>query len=355
MLIFVDKKKEKRRKIKIFCIICFAVFFIVMNIFHFNSTLHLSNQSLTEYQSPIISNDWYKKADIVYLFNSQQKTKIILIPQTYNRENITTLALAFSKLPSQKTFLSFSQEISDPAPIKEVAALFFPLSNKKTAPQKIIISTSFPSIQKDINQHKLYPVALNYKHTQKLNNINKLTSLLDSLFPTKPAPQNELEEEKEALQKFIEENKITLKDIVLRNKQPPFVLQNIFLSKNRFCLKNTKEKKCSLHSDLSFIKNLQEMTAPKSSLKNRLKLILLTDDSPLAVQEAPSLAKDEGLHFIFNNHEAFLFPEEIKKLDDQKNTLYIIKEKAGINPKYQADTMRLYKFKTLEIDLDDNI
>lgn len=355
MLIFVDKKKEHRRKVKIFCAVCFAVIFALANFYHFKSALHHSQEELTNYHSRKIINDWYNKADIVYLFTSKQNpdTKIILIPHTFNRENLITTAFAFSKLPVQSTYLKFGTT-ENTEPLKKLASLFLNLTEKKEAEQTVIISASFADVEQTIRQKNLYPQALSFKHTKKLDKSDELTVLLDSIFPPAPAPQNHLEEQKFALQKFAEENKQTIEDIIFHKKTPPFALQNIFLKTNRLCLQNKDKRNCRLHTNTDFTKSLQKLAknTPKS---NYLKLILLTDDTLISQEDVPALTSDEGLHFIFNKHEAFLFPEEIKSLAEKENVPYILKERAGINPTYHNSKMKLYKFKIMEIDLDDNL
>jgi hypothetical protein len=192
-------------------------------------------------------------------------------------------------------------------------------------------------------------------HTQKLADIKNLTNLLDSLFPPLPAPKDKSEQEKSALQNFVSENLTAIKNIIFADKLPPFSLQKTFLKENRFCLQNNNKTKCKLHTHRSFEKNLQKLTH-KFSLQNKpQKLILLTNDTPVSTETLTTLAKDEGLHFTYYTREAFLFPEDINSLAESKNALYILKQKAGLNPTYENPAMKLYKFKTLEVNLDDNI
>ena len=357
MLIFVDKKKEKQRKIKILCIFFGAIFLLIANILHFQEALFHNAEKLTDYHSHKISNNWYNKADVIYLLTSHnnQQTKVILLPSNFNRENATTLALAFSKLPQKETHIHFTDEISNQKDIKNLASLFLPITSKHSAEQQLLISSDFEKVEKDIQQNHLYPLVLNYKHAQKLTHLNKLTQQLDELFPPVPIPQNKLEENKINIQKFAAENLPTIKNIIFHNQTPSFALQNIFSGNIRFCLKSESNNKCNFSTHNSFARNLQK-TADKFSLQDiPQKLILLTDDMPISTEDYQNIASDEGLHFIFNNHKTFLFPEEIISLADKQKALYILKEKAGLNPEYQSDDMKLYKFKTLEIDLDDNI
>ncbi len=357
MLIFVDKRKEIRRKIKIICITLSIIFLLAINFFHFQKALSANNKNLIDYHSHRITNNWYNNADIVYLLNShtQKYTKVILLPQVFNRENATTLALAFSKIPSKTTFLKFTDEISVKEDIKKLASLFFPLAEKQQAEQQVVISTSFTKTEKYIQQNHLFPLTLNYKHTQKLNNLANLTQQLDTIFPPIPEPKNKLEKDKLNLQKFSTENFMAIRNIIFQNQKPSFALQNIFLSNARFCLKGKNNTECKFHSRSSFEKNLYKLAHRFSPQNPPQKLILLTEDILISAQDYTNITQDEGLHFIFNNHEAFLFPKEIISLAERKKALYIIKERAGINPKYHTDTMKLYKFKTLEIDLNDNI
>ena len=357
MLIFVDKKKEKRRRIKILCFICVVFFIIVANIFHFKKALNYNNEKLTTYQTIAQKNDWYDKSKTVYLLFSQQENaqKVIIIPQKINRENIATLALAFSKIKDIPAEITLTPEISDLQIINELAEIFFPLATEKTPKQKILISSDLEMVKDTIMAEHLYPLTLNYKHTKKLNNHSQFMQFLDKKFPTLPEPKNKQEQEKRALQEFAMENLSILQRITLKQKTPDFSYRNLLLKSVRFCLQNSQSTTCSTDSNSSFIKNLNTLLQSQKKTAKPQKLILLTSDELIENIDSLTLEADEGLHFQFQKREAFLLPEEIQNLKKSDKAIYTLKQKAGLNPKYTTSQMKFYKFKTTEVILDEKI
>ena len=357
MLIFVDKKKEKQRRIKILYFICVILFIVVANIFHFKKALNYNNKKLATYQTIVQKNDWYDKSKTVYLLLSQQENAqtVIIIPKKINRENITTLAWAFSKIKDIPAEITLTPEISDSQIINELAEVFFPLATKEDHKQKILISSDLDQVKDTIMAEHLYPLTLNYKHTKKINNHSQFMQFLDKNFPAPPKPKNKQEQEKRALQEFAMENISILQRITLEQKTPEFSHRNLLLKSVRFCLQDSQGTACNTDSNSSFIKNLNTLLQSQRTKIKPKKLILLTSDELIENIDSLTLEADEGLHFQFQKREAFLLPEEIQNLKKTNKAIYVIKQKAGLNPKYTTSQMKFYKFKTTEVILDEKI
>ena len=47
--------------------------------------------------------------------------------------------------------------------------------------------------------------------------------------------------------------------------------------------------------------------------------------------------------------------KEIQNIKKPDKAIYVLKQKAGLNPKYTTSQMKFYKFKTMEVILDEKI
>ena len=354
MLLYIDKKKEKRRKITIVLVIVFSITLVLFNIKQFNTFLHHNLESLTTYQPLQHTNLWYKKTSPVHLFSINQPytAKILLIPTKLNRENATTIAIALSKLPQKKYTLNFTSEIAttEKEKLTELTTYLHSISNKSTNKHPLIITTQLDSIKDIINSNKLYPSTFNYKQSADAT----FSPILDKLFPLKRQPQTTLEIEKETLERFASDNLKEIKALILDDKEIDFTLKNIFLKNIRLCLIAKDEISCSLSQKNSFLKNLAT-AQQKLSSKVPQKLILWTSNEQIDISPLPQLQSDEGLYFTGLNRKTYLLPQNIQPLTDTKEYLYILKQQAGLNPAYTTPDMKLYKFKTTEVILDDEI
>ena len=85
------------------------------------------------------------------------------------------------------------------------------------------------------------------------------------------------------------------------------------------------------------------------------KLIFLTSDEKISPDFPLILEKDEGIHLQYGKLKAFLLPEECQALTNPKEILATLKQMIGINPDYATPSIRLYKFKTTEVILNEKI
>lgn len=352
MLIYVDKKEQKRKKIKICFAIFFSIFFVVTNVFHFKHTLHTNEQSLTSYQSIKSTNQWYSKTDCFYIFVNPKTSsqKVIIIPPFFNKKIALMIAATLNKYEQENSNIILTPELISN---KKLQTLVKKLSSNTITdiPNQTIITTDYELVKDLITKENLYPIILNYTEAQKEN---AHSQIIDDLFPEKPLPQNQIEEEKLALENFVKDNIEALKQFI--NEKPlSFNLENIFLQNIRFCVETTSQTICQTDNDTSFEKKLNQVMTEigKDTIK---RLVLFTSDEKISILSSKNiqLEEDEGLHFKYYNFESFLLSDEIKEQTDNK-ILYTLKEKAGINPEYKNPQMKFFKFKTVEVTLDENI
>lgn len=357
MLIYVDKKKQRRQRIKLFCWISIVLLILTTNIIHFNTSLNHSQQQLTSYQTIKLDNTWYNQANTIYLFKAQppQQQHVLIIPLQFNKENAATLALAFSKIPNVPTKLILSSELIHQKEIYQLAKIFLSTISNQDVQQKIYITSALESAKKIIIPAQLYPITLNYKHSEKLKNNPAFLKTLDTIFSPKQQPSSHLEQEKEALQCLVTENKEHLQKIINKQKIPPFALHNLFLQNVRFCLQTNQNTLCETDTHNSFLSNLKQLLGKISTQQKVQKFILLTTEDTINTSDFITLKKDEGLHFQYQNRESLMLPHEQETLNNPIKIEYILKEKAGLNPSYTNPNMRFYKFKTLEVNLDEDI
>lgn len=355
MLLYVDKKKEKRRKLKKISVVFFLALVLIGNILHFKTALHTPQQALTSYSSIRFSQNWYNKAEVVYFFaNPDEVQQLIVIPKNFNRENTVTTALAFSKLQKNATTLFFTPEVTHQEELQKLAKIFFPsltISNADTA--DILLTTEVNALASIIRQKKLSPIVLNYKRAEKLLNLQLLETFLDTYFPLFPAPADPQEKELLSLRKFAEKYRKELQNLLLQKQISDFSAQNLFLQNAKICIKTENKTVCRTSSETSLKKNLLKALQSLPEGQSPQKLFFLT--SELQIPEFSSLKDNEGLHFRCQNRETMLLPENISALANKNNAFYILKKRAGLNPQYTSPDMTFYKFKTMEIDINDSI
>lgn len=215
MLLYVDKKKQKRRKIKITSIICASILFIVANIIHFNKALHQTSHHLTEYQSIKKTHPWYSVSDVVYFFSSKkhQSSHVIIIPQTINKENTLAICLALSKIKTSKMHLSFTKDVPEKEYLQQLSTLFLNKKDEETA-SSVIITTDFNQVASIINKEKLSPSVINYQQATKLKKSEKLQNIINTRFSPRRTPQNQQEKELLAITNFAHAYKKELQNLV---------------------------------------------------------------------------------------------------------------------------------------------
>lgn len=128
--------------------------------------------------------------------------------------------------------------------------------------------------------------------------------------------------------------------------------KEIFLQNLTICTKTNKNKFCQLNNTYSFIKNIKELhkkIPPNNSIK---QIYLLT---PLEeIKNINEISNQNGVLFKFEERSSILLPDEIALINN-KEIYSKLKTLSGINPDYNNAKMKLYKFKIVEINIDDNI
>lgn len=351
MLLYVDKKKEKRRKIKIILSTLALILIIIINLICFNKTLHYTSQHLTTFSLFAHTHNWYDKSSPLTIFTKKGKKtpEIILFPSQFTRENSLTLTSALSKLSPSPYKIEFTSEVTNKEYLQQLTDLLN-ISNSTQNPQKIILTTNISKVHDIIKNNQLVPTSLTNQNTKNLSLSPELRNLLDTKFPLPDKPQTKLAKEKEALEKFIKLYQDTIKAFIMNTDSISYVNKHLFLQNNAICLLTNKNPICKTNQYSSLQKNIENAIKKLPPNVQVQKLLLLTSLEEVFLN-AP-LEEDDGLLFRYGNRKAILLPHE----KDKKNNSYtLLKQKTGINSDYQTDDMKFYKFKTAEVILNDNI
>lgn len=362
MLLYVDKKKERQKKIKRILFIISIILIILLNFIQFPFDLHQTPKQLLNYNSKATTPEWYPKAEPITILSTPNKEEIIfLIPKYSNRENLITLAKAFSIIPHNVTEINISPEITDSKKILKLAQIFSPEIKQNSKSSQIIVSSDAEKILKLAQTKNYFPYTINYTSHKDFIITPEVQTFLDSSAPLPLAPQNKQEQEQENLKKLIKDNK----DIILSSipSTPyaridyPISAQYILLKNAAICLSSQNKKICTLNTNKSLAHNIKEALQKLPSKEKPQQLALLT-----SFQEIPyhsSISTNDGLLFQFEQRKYILLPQEIEKYKTENNKggdiFRYIKQQAGINPDYHTPKMKFYKFKTVEIDINDNI
>lgn len=316
-----------------------------------------SQTSLTQYiPRPTTNNHWYHQAGTVTTFTAANNKfpKIIIIPTDKNKQNDMTIALALSKIPASATSLSATTEIKNADYLLKLAQIFNPQLQLKDDPQSIIITTDLAKVSAIIYNQQLYPFVSNYKHAEKLSSNQPLMALLEEQYPTPPKPQNKIEREQIALQHFATDYREDIRQLLAYYTQdsaklPPYKTHSTLFQNISLCLKGQSETFCEIDETTSLPQKLKALSFKLTETPQ--KIALLTSFAPL--KTPTDLQQDEGALFKFQNRRYILLPTEIPA--STASLFKKLKLKAGINPEYHNNQMTFYKFKTVEIDLNDNI
>ncbi|MCM1322713.1 MAG: hypothetical protein NC218_00830 [Acetobacter sp.] len=351
MLLYVDKKKQKRHRIKIITITITSILILLANILCFKNAIHHTTQHLSDYQSLQKIHSWYIHANLVYIFTSKanDQVQVITIPQNINKENSYTFALAITKIASANDHFIFSEDIKNKEYLQKIINLS--ISTATTShPKDIIITTDINTILPQIKKYHLVPTVLNYQQTRKIQQKSHLQQFINQHFPPKKAPKNKLEQEKEALINFTQTHHKELQSIFTKAQTIPFTSENLLLQNAGVCLNTAQNTYCSTDTKKSLRANIQ--AALTQFTETPLQLILLTSQEEIS--PSTQLEADEGIRFCYGNQESIILPSQ-KQQTNNFNIYAYLKQQAGLNPEYYSEEMKFYKFKTTEIDINDNI
>ena len=355
MLIYTDKKKIKRQKIKRIAFTLIISLLFILNIYHFQTTKHQTSQTLTQYTTLKTDHTWYNKNLPSILFSSPQNNKIaILLPQNINEKNSLSIAKIFSQtLPSQKS-LHIDNTTIEKDYIYSLAKLYNPNIKIHKKAKNVYISSNFDTLKPYINKNKLTP-SIFHTHNHKLSTDNpNLLKLVNQKFPPQTPPLSKLDKEEQSLKTFLLEYKPHLISILNATKDIPFNKKNELLKNTSICLitKNNQQS-CSLNKNLSLIKNLTSAQKKLPSNSQITKIFLLTSFIEIPKNDT-IYNKDVGLFFEFENRQSILLPHQANTLLSNQ-IIPTLKTKANINPKHNNENMKLYQFKAVEINANDNI
>lgn len=352
MLLYVDKKKQRRQRIKKIFSVGVVFFVIFANVVCFRGQLDATEKSLTNFQAPSVEHLWYDVAEVVTVFKAKNShSQVILIPQIINRENAMTIALAFSQLPLNIGLLRFTKDVHEKEFLQNLAFVF--TKEKKNDDEinesmKVFVSTDINSVLGIIQTEKLYPTTLNYQHTLKLNNMAELMFLINERFPLPVVISEKIKQEQKSLEKFANQYAFQLKSIIEKEPQLSFVDRLFFLRNVSVCILTESDTFCYRDGDKSILYNIKQALLQIPNNQRPQKLVLLTSLFDLPINTI--LEEDDGVLFTYGERQVLLLPEQRKDILIE-NTYEYLKEKAGINPRYDASEMKFYKFKIVEIDV----
>jgi acyl-CoA synthetase (AMP-forming)/AMP-acid ligase II len=162
----------------------------------------------------------------------------------------------------------------------------------------------------------------------------------------------ELQKEISSLNEFVLMYKKDILDALSPNHKHSFTTHGFFLKNANICINYQHNKICEINNNYSLEKNIKNIIE-KNIDKNISHINILTSLKEISTTE--SLENNDGIALIFENRTEVLLPHELKQLSQTDNPFYIIKNKMGINPDYTSSKMKYFKFKTLEIEINDNI
>ena len=402
MLLYIDKKKQKRRRIKIAALTVAAVLFVILNCTHFSTALHQTDKTLLTYHPRPSMAEEYEHSVPVTLFTftsvsaADSAPAVILIPSVANRQNFITTAQAFSQIAPDTTEVQFTPEIKETSALLSLIQIFaesshtavnqpgtIPSDTEPSSSRSIIVSSDINAVKTVISAQNLYPHTINYtaalKKFKTLEAFSSVKPLLDRLFPLAPKTQGKLAAEQNALRSFaFEHKKELLAAFYLEALSPTTFPQvasparlstdNLLLQNAPLCLTTREKTACSLDLNASLEKNLKTALHRLSPGQTPFRLSLLT--SAIEITPQTILMPDEGLMFRFGSRENLLLPQEIaafrKSLAarnrqpvpasaDNAEIFRFLQLRSGLNPDYHNNQMKFYKFKTVEINLNDNI
>lgn len=221
MLLYIDKKKQKRRRIKIAALTVAAVLFVILNCTHFSTALHQTDKTLLTYHPrPSMAEEYEHSAPVtLFTFTSASAADsapaVILIPSVANRQNFITTAQAFSQIAPDTTEVQFTPEIKETSALLSLIQIFapacritesshtavnqpdtIPSDTEPSSSRSIIVSSDINAVKAVISAQNLYPHTINYtaalKKFKTLEAFSSVKPLLDRLFPLAPKRRENL-------------------------------------------------------------------------------------------------------------------------------------------------------------------
>ena len=253
MLLYVDKKKERQKKLKRILLIICTICIVAINFIDFPIDLNHTKASLLNYRAPTTTPQWYTQTSPITILSSSQKTNYaLIIPQELTRENLAIIAKAFSQIPSTATQIYFTPEITQQDELLKLAQIFVPSLKLSTTSAPIMVSSNEGEILALLNTKEYTIHSLNYNTAKDIYSKPEVQTFLNTNAPLPPMPQNKLEQEKANLIQLVKDKK----DIILSTIPStsyakidfPISAQYILLKNTNVCLSSSDKKFCTLNN-----------------------------------------------------------------------------------------------------------
>lgn len=353
MLLYVDKKKQRRQKIKIITIILIWCFVLCANVVLYRLIIYQADKNLTEDVFLQNREDVVLEHDSVCLFSAKGKisSQIVVVPDKLNQYNMLTLGYVFSKLSSDVNNVFFSPEVEEQEYLLRLLKVYVPNVVLSNTMDGIIITTNYEKFAGIVQKNRLFPKVFSYSNAVRKQKTVGLKTLLDERFPLPVLPTTHLEKEKALLLEFVKKYQGDLRGLLSGKDELIFSARHYFLQHANLCVVAESNVLCALATDKALQKNMRDLLK-KASLRGESvrKIMILT--SLQEVDWGDDVQSDDGLVFRYGEREAIILPDEKIKYEDIYSALQL---NAGINPNYHVEDMKYYKFKAVEVYADDEV
>ena len=217
MLLYVDKKALRYKKIKYSFIAVFTIFFVWANVYFFGEFLHTPNGHIVDYKRiKTFDNKWYQNSVPVVLYSSfDGKPKVMIIPQDITREIITEVANVFMNFNDKnKLNILFTNDVCNRDYLLTIASLFVANVNEVKNEEDLIISSNYDYVKPFIYYNRLQPSVINYSESNLLKSNIDFQKILNKRFPLAYIPRNNLEIEQESLKNFADDYKDDINNLL---------------------------------------------------------------------------------------------------------------------------------------------
>ncbi len=356
MLIYVNKKKERQKRIKKIILTVLGVMILLLNIFCFSSTLNKTSRTLTAYTPSRTEQEWYKNSAPITLFMTANPRRIraVLLPEKLTFENAEILAVTFSGLAPSSTRLSFAKEISEKEQnrITQIARFLNPKMHVTQEESDIHFFKDLSAYTPTIHTLKLIPQSVSYQSVLNAEIKPETVTFLKTLFPEadkkEPDKDDVLALEEQNLKAFVQRYHTALKELTLTQKEPDFTAETYLLQNLKICLISQTQTVCELATDVSVKQNILTALSKLPEGETPQRLFLLSSFVAKARSKSYLKQKHTGVYCRFGVKEALLLPEETTA-----NAYADCLTKLNINPENTNSEIKFYHFKTVEVPLDD--
>lgn len=351
MLLYVDKKRQKRQKIKRIIITLLCCFIFGANLIAFQSLLHTSRQRLVDQQSVFNTGIQTVQQDTVSVFTAKDVdvAEVIVFPKILSRENLVTIGMVVAKFMLSTHDVYFTPEVDARDYLLRFIRLFLPDVRLSKTGEGVIITTQFETVEDIIKKRELYLRVFNYNYAKERVNVKIFAELMDERFPLPQEPKSLLAKEKAVLESFVKGYRIELLNL-WKGKDISFPVQYFMLQHEDVCIVLASDILCNIDPTSSLQRKFQALMSEQIEQKYPEKLVLLT--SQQEIKAGTLLDDDDGIIFRYGRREEIMLPAEKAGIHDIYTEL---KRRMGINTDYFDKDMKFYRFKTVEVNVNENI